>query len=190
MIQRKRLHCSSCIHHKQSQLNTQHYSKRQVPLKIRTSQWGEFYYDISSQTQSVRKTSRRCLEGQAQPPRKCHKIATPVKAALKTYEKDKWRKGEKLLSEWATKLSGSWTEQNLPHSGQEWAILGENKGKSKTSRRAGADFYLKHNLKGGAVTYFCSICVQVKRESSVFPTCIAHTPLQMPIWTGGKAAFL
>lgn len=125
--------------------------------------------------QSVRKTSRHCLEGQAQPPRKCHKIATPVKAALKTYEKDKWGKGEKLLSEWATKLSGSWTEQNLPRSGQEWGILGENKGRSKHQEGPEADFYLKHNLKGGAVTSFYSICVQVKRKSSVFPTCIAHT---------------
>lgn len=145
MIQRKRLHCSSHILYKQSTLNIQRYSKRQVPLKIRTRQRVEFYYGISSQTdrQSVRETSSRCLEGQAQPPQKCHRIVTPVKAAWKTYEKDKWGVGEKLLSEWSTKLSGSWTEQNLPCSGQKWIILGLSKRRSKTSKRAWGRFLFK-----------------------------------------------
>jgi hypothetical protein len=52
---------------------------------------------------------------------------------------------------------------------------------AKHQEEPGADFYLKHNLKGGAVTYFYPICVQVKRKSSLFPTCIMLTPLRMPI---------
>lgn len=50
--QRKRLYYLSHSLHKQSSLNIQHYIKRQVPLKITTSLWSDFYYDISSQTQT------------------------------------------------------------------------------------------------------------------------------------------
>lgn len=112
MIQRKRLHYSSHTLHKQSSLNIQHYSKRQVPLKIRTSQQGEFYYDTSSQTQT-----NRLSERQAAVVWKGRHTTTEMSQSSHTCQgspenlrKGKWRREVKLLSEWSTRLSGSWTE--------------------------------------------------------------------------------
>lgn len=138
VTQRKRLHCSSLILHKQSPLNIRHYSKRQAPLKIRTSQGGEFYYDISSQTQIVCQKDKQPLSGRTgttttEMSQNSHTCQDNPENVWKT----KWVKGEKLLSEWSTKLSGSWTEQNLPCSGH---------GRVHVARSEG---YLERRLEGG-----------------------------------------
>lgn len=91
--------------------------------------------------------------------------------------KTKWVKGKKLLSEWSTKLSGSWTEQNLPCSGHRRVHVARSEGYLERRLEGGkhqglgrgGDFYLKHNLNGGAVAYFYSICIQVKRKEQFIP---------------------
>lgn len=65
MPQRKRLYYSIYTLRKQCSLNIQHYTKRQVPLKTETGQWGDFHYSISSQTQPVCQKDRRQLSRRA-----------------------------------------------------------------------------------------------------------------------------
>lgn len=97
--------------------------------------------------------------------------------------KGKWARGERLLSEWCASLSGSYTELAPPSPGHKRTDVARSEGclervskGTKHQEGSRAEFYLKHNLKGGTVTYFHSVHVRVIRNRSLFSTRTAYFP--------------